>query len=101
MDVIWNFLSHIDFESASNFMSEASKHSIVDWTMKIGIVWMIMGRKVSARFEEFENRLATHFKEIEGSFGNMVGELKELKENVSTEIGNVKTRVEKLENTKE
>lgn len=111
MDVLASFFSHLDFDSVQNFLGEATKHSIVDWTMKIGIVWMIMGRKVNARFSDFEISLAAHFKAIEAGFENLVGEMKELKDNVTTdltkhstqlgslavEVGNIKTRVEKLE----
>lgn len=114
MDAIMNFLNSLDFEMASNFLDEASKHSVIDWTIKIGIVWFIMGRKVNARFTDFQVSLSAHFEEIEKGFAGMVREMKELKENVSkdlskhsqilggltTEIGNIKTRVDKLENQK-
>lgn len=111
MDVLSNVMNHLDFDTIQNFVSEATRHSIVDWTLKIGIVWMIMGRKVNARFTEFQLGLSNHFTEIEKGFGDMVGEMKELKDNVSkdlnkhsqmlggltTEVGNIKTRVDKLE----
>lgn len=112
MDVLASVFNHMDFDTLQNFVSEATKHSIVDWTMKIGIVWMVMGRKVNARFTDFQVTLSSHFAEIEKGFGDMVGEMKELKDNVSKdlskhsqmlggltmEVGNIKTRVEKLEN---
>lgn len=114
MDVIMNFFAGLDFEATANFLSDASKHNLVDWTLKITIVWVIMGRKVNARFAEFYATMTAHFTQIQNSFAEMVGEMRELKESVtkdlskhsqmlgslSTEVNEVKTRVTKLE-TKE
>lgn len=109
--MITEVLNSIDAEGLQSFVSSAAQHSIVDWTVKIGIVWVLMGRKVNQRFTEFQASLSVHFSEVEKGFANMVGEMKALKENISSEMGShaqridglatevveIKTRVTKLE----
>lgn len=91
--MLTELIQSIDMEAAQNFVSKAANQSIVDWTVKIAIVWVIMGRKVNERFTDFQNSLAAHFLEVENGFKNMVKEMKALKENVSADMAQTSTNI--------
>lgn len=108
-------------DDLKEFLHGALKADFTAWSLKIAIVWWLMRGKVSGIREEFVNAIAairtdftSHFAKIEKGFSDMVGEMKELKENVAHElsthsqtltgvkkdVGDLTLRVSKLEDKK-
>ncbi len=102
-------------DQLTDFLHGALRADFTSWSVKVGLVWYLMNGKVKAGLAAIRQDFTDHFAKIEKGFGDMVGEMKELKENVSkdlstqtTALGGVRDdvskltiRVEKLETNKE
>lgn len=115
------FSGTLSADDMSEFLHGAMKADFTAWSLKIAIVWWLMRGKVSGIREEFTGAITSirkdftdHFAKIEKGFSDMVGEMKELKESVTTEltthsqtlvavkdeVGKLTLRVTKLEEKK-
>lgn len=114
-----------DFALVSHFFKPEMQADIGEWLVKIAIVWVLMGRRVSEWAKTIQKNLQTginsalntfseHTKAIEGQLQNVVKEVRELKDAVAKDLGqhskdigelkadvnNIKTRLNKVEQPK-
>ena len=109
------FSGNLTADNVSLLFHGALQADFTAWSVKLGIIWWLMGSKVKKELssirgdfggatEAIRKDFTDHFAKIEKGFGDMVGEMKELKENVthdlskhSEKVSELTTRVEKLE----
>lgn len=119
----WSLINgNFDAASIQHFLSQAAQADLTSWVVKIGIVWVLMGRKVRDGLTNLESKLtqglsdvrqefAQHFTNITNGLDTMTAEVKSLKESVTEDLkkgsdrmagleqnfGDLNTRVSKLE----
>ncbi|SRR5665213_717536 len=116
------FSGNLAPEDFKTFLHGAMQADFTAWSIKIAIVWFLMGSKVRSELAEVRASFAgivadirkdftDHFGKVEIGLAAVAGEMKELKENVSTDLSkhsailgdmktdvtDLKTRVGKLE----
>lgn len=113
---------NLDSESIRHFLNETAQADLTAWTVKIGLVWILMGRKVRNGLTSLKDEtqlgiqavrtdFTDHFAKVEQGFKDMIVEVKSLKESVAADlkqtgdrvggieknVSQLNTRVEKLE----
>lgn len=114
MDLFSNF----DVEAVQNFLSEAAKADISAWSLKIGVVWWLLEKKVLVRFKVFKSEMqgvveniredfTKHFASVETALKEVVTEMSGMKKAIASDLashseklGRLEQRVEKLETKK-
>ncbi len=102
MDLITSFFGlfsgTIEFEQIKDLFHGALQNDLATWSIKITVVWFLMSGKVKSGLNSMKteftgminavrNDFTTHFGKVEKGLNDMVSEIKELKENVSTDLG--------------
>ncbi len=99
---------NLDSESIRHLVNEAAQADLTAWTVKIGLVWVLMGRKVrngltnlkietQLGIQSVRSDFTDHFAKVEQGFKDMIVEVKSLKESVAADLKQTGDRVGGIE----
>lgn len=86
-----------DLSFLGEFLSPAGKASLIEKISIVGIVWLLMGRKVATHFSGLENGMTTGFANLTKAVDDMKNALQEVENRHTKRIDALTTRVSKLE----
>lgn len=108
MDAISALISvlsgNIDADSLHHLLSEAAQADLTSYSVKIGLVWMLMGRKVRNGLANLKTEtqigiksvrvdFTDHFAKVEKGFQDMIAEMKSLKGSVNADLERTGKRI--------
>ncbi len=95
---------NLDSESLNHLLNATAQADLTAWTVKIGLVWILMGRKVrnglnnlkletQLGIQSVRSDFTDHFAKVEQGFKDMILEVKSLKDSVAADLKQTGDRV--------
>lgn len=92
-----DFSNLIDASFLSELLSESGKASLAEKLVVVGVVWLVMGRKVTSHFKSLEHGMNEGFAKVTESIGEVRAALTQVESNHGNKLQALTKRVEHLE----
>ena len=92
-----DWFAAFDFRFLNELLSDSGKASLAEKMIIVGIVWVLMGRKVASHFKTLEVGMRDGFEQLTHSVNEVRGALTQVELNHSTQLTEIRDRVTVLE----